>query len=419
MRCYLNETGTRLEPFLDPVGQSPIANRSLLDWQRRVAKASGLELVEDGGEPVGPCLLWSDDLFVTHGLMKAFLEALDSAPEDRVCALRVEGSVQLGQSGALQDVPIEPGSDGSADGSFPLWYLPPGTRGPPPEPGSCHPVVVRPKEKIVRVPVPEHWFGEPELVLPLTKQVALRLGHWSHLLAVNRLAWALDWLELPRWRLGWLGLGVLIRAVIPTRARLLRAASRIGKGCEIHPTAVIEGSILEPGVRVGPFAVVRFSRVGQGSWIQDHGKLTLSVLGERSLVSAGSTVNLCLGHDQASFSQILMQLSVLGRRSITTGGGFLMDMRFDGEVRVLHQGRPQGIGSRFLGSAIGHDAVLGTGFWIAPGRSIPNGAVVVRDPAQVVRRVPERVEPGTVLVPRDGALVPLAAETPAGDEPEG
>jgi hypothetical protein len=145
----------------------------------------------------------------------------------------------------------------------------------------------------------------------------------------------------------------------------------------------------------------------------------LSVLGERSLVSAGSTVNLCLGHDQASFSQILMQLSVLGRRSITTGGGFLMDMRFDGEVRVLHQGRPQGIGSRFLGSAIGHDAVLGTGFWIAPGRSIPNGAVVVRDPAQVVRRVPERVEPGTVLVPRDGALVPLAAETPAGDEPEG
>jgi carbonic anhydrase/acetyltransferase-like protein (isoleucine patch superfamily) len=205
--------------------------------------------------------------------------------------------------------------------------------------------------------------------------------------------------------------------VIPTRARLLRAASRIGEGCEIHPTAVIEGSILEPGVKVGPFAVVRFSRVGEGSWIQDHGKLTLSVLGARSLVSAGSTVNFCLGHEQASFSQILMQLSVLGRRAITTGGGFLMDMRFDGEVRVMHQGRPQGVGSRFLGSAIGHDTMLGTGFWLAPGRSIPNGAVVVRDPDRVVRRIPARVEPGTVLVPRNGALVPLTDASEGGGEP--
>ncbi len=416
MRTYLLETGTRIEPFLDPIGETPIANRPLISWQRRVAEACGLELEEGGGAPVGPCLVWSDDLFVTRGLLEAFLQALHAAPRDRPCALQVEASVQLRQSAALQDLEIEPVGEGQARGRFPLWYLPAGHRGSPPPLAECHPVAVQPREKLVRVPVPEHWFGEPELLIPLTKQAAFRLSHWSHLLAVNRLAWALDWLELPRWRLWLLGLGVLLRAVVPTRARLLRAASRVAPGCEVHPTAVLEGCILEPGVRVGPFAVVRFSRLGAGTWVQDHGKVTLSVLGEKTLVSAGSTVNLCMSYPQASASQILMQLSVLGRRCITTGGGFMMDMRFDGEVRVLHHGQVRPTGTRFLGSAVGHDAILGTGFWLAPGRSIPNGAVVVRDPQQVVRRVPTRVEPGTVLVPRDGALVPLMVDGVASEE---
>jgi UDP-N-acetylglucosamine diphosphorylase / glucose-1-phosphate thymidylyltransferase / UDP-N-acetylgalactosamine diphosphorylase / glucosamine-1-phosphate N-acetyltransferase / galactosamine-1-phosphate N-acetyltransferase len=420
MRCHLLDTGTRIEPFLDPIGEAPVANRPLAEWQRRVAASCGLELVQGGGEAEGPCLVMADDLFVTRGLMRAFLAGIEGAPTDRPCVLLVEASAQLRQSAALQGLDLQLDDDDErASARFPLWYLPKGVRGPPPDLVACHPISVRPREKILRIPVPEHWFGRPEMLLPLTKQAALRLQHWSHLLAANRLAWALDWLELPRWRLWLLGLGILLRAVVPTRARLLRASSRIGRGCEIHPTAVIEGSILGAGVKVGPFAVVRFSRLGAGTWVQDHGKVTLSVLGDKTLVSAGSTVNFCVSYPEASASQILMQLSVLGRRCVTTGGGFMMDMRFDGEVRVMHRGEVHPAGSRFLGSAIGHDVILGTGFWLAPGRAIPNGAVVVRDPDDVVRRVPGRVEPGTVLVPRGGALVPLAPspDLPEGDEP--
>jgi len=409
-------TGARLEPFLDPIGDTPIANRPLRDWQREVAVACGLSLAAADAEPTGPCLVWSDDLFVTRGLLRAFLDALEGAPQDRPCVLRVERSAQLAQAAPLQDLELARDDDEHASAAVPLWYLPAGHRGDPPAPEDCRAIGVEPREKLIRVPVPEHYFGEPELLLPLTKQAALRLRHWSHLLLANRLAWALELVELPRWRLALLGIGVLLRAIVPTRARLLRAASRIGKGCEIHPTAVVEGSILGPGVKVGPFAVVRFSRVGAGTWIQDHGKVTLSVLGDKTLVSTGSTVNFCTTYPQASASQILMQLSVLGRRSITTGGGFMMDMRFDGEVRVMHGGEPVSAGTRFLGCAIGHDAILGTGFWLAPGRSIPNGAVVVRDPQRVVRRVPTRVEPGTVLVPRDGALVPLEPPIAPGAE---
>ncbi len=417
MKCHLLETGTRIEPFLDPIADTPIANVPLGEWQRRVLASCGLELAEPGEPIAGPCLVMADDLFITRGLLRAFLAAREGTSSQAPCALRVGPSAQLRQS-PLQELDVELVGDEHASATLPLWWLPPGHRGPPPELEDCEPITVEPKERLLRIPVPEHWFGSSELLVPLTKQFALRMGHWVHLLLVNRMAWALELLELPRWRLLLLAASTLLRAVVPTRARLLRAVSRVGRSCDIHPTAVIEGSIIEDGVRIGPFAVVRFSRVGAGTWIQDHGKVTLSVLGERSLVSAGSTVNLCVTYPQASASQILMQLSVLGRRAITTGGGFMMDMRFDGDVRVLHRGEVRGAGSRFLGSAIGHDVILGTGFWLAPGRSIPNGAVVVRDPEQIVRRVPDSVEPGTVLVPRGGALVPLRSGVGEGDDTE-
>ncbi len=407
MNCHLLATGTRIEPFRDPIGDTPVANRALSAWQQRVAETCGLDSVAADQPVQGPCIVWADDLFVTRSMLRAFLDAVDQAPPVRPAALRIEASALLAQCAALQDLDLEPVDDDHASATLPLWYLPAGHQGPPPAAESCQPLVVQPRERLERIPVPEQWFGTSELLVPLTTQAAMRLRHWSHVIAVNRLAWALDYLDRPRWRQVATLIWAVLRAGIPTRRRVLRTISRIGPGCDIHPTAVIEGSILEPGVRVGPFAVVRFSRVGAGSWIQDHGKVTLCVLGAGSLVSSGSTVNFCVTYPGASASQHLMQLSVLGRRAITTGGGFMMDMRFDREVGVLHDGRVQSSGSRFLGCAVGHDAILGTGFWLAPGRAVPNGATVVRHPDQIVRRLPLEVEPGTVLVPSAGGLVPL------------
>jgi len=416
MKCHLLPSGTRIEPFGDAVGRVPIANRELADWQRQVLAACGLQLVDDGETIVGPCLVLADDLFITRGLLQAFVGRCDSAPPSQPTVLLLRDSAQLKQNAALQGLQLEHQDDERASARLPLWFLPAGASAEPPPMEDCQAIEIVPKEKLLRLPVPEHYFGQSELLVPLTQQAAMRIRHWAHLLAVNRLAWALDQLDRPRWRL-WLSLAwALLRAVIPTRRRVLQTTSRVGKGCEVHPTAVLEGAILEDGAKVGPFAVVRFSRVGKGAWVQGHAQVTLSVLGDKTLVSAGSTVNLCLTWPEASASQILMQLCVLGRRAITTGGGFTMDMRFDRDVQVVHQGRPQSVGTRFLGAAVGHDAVLGTGFWLAPGRAIPNGAVVIRHPDQVVRKVPASVEPGTLLVPQDGRLVPLEPKSGPGED---
>ncbi len=406
MNCHLLETGTRIAPFADPVGETPVANRPLAEWQRAVLSACGLQLAPWEDEPSGPCLVMADNLFLTRALLRSFLDAAARLPEGAVGVLRVQDSCLVRDTAPLQGLQLEERTEERATARYPLWYLAPGStwRGVD---AACEPLNVRPDEKLLRLPVPEQYFGKPEIVVPITGRAALRMRHWAHILAVNRIAWALDLLDRPRWRniaaLAW----ACIRALIPTRSRVLRRLGRIGKGCTIHPTAVLEGVILEDGVNIGPFAVVRFSRIGAGSWIQGHAQVSMSVLGARTLVSAGSVVNFSVTYPDASASQILMQLSVLGRKAITTGGGFMMDMRFDGDVRVPLDGELQDAGTRFLGSAVGHGAILGTGFWLAPGRAIPNGAVVVRNPRQVVRSIPSAVEPGTVLVQEGGRLVPL------------
>jgi len=64
-------------------------------------------------------------------------------------------------------------------------------------------------------------------------------------------------------------------------------------------------------------------------------------------------------------------------------------------------------GKRFLGSCIGHHAVIGAGVWLDSGLEIPNGYHLVRDPDQMVRRVPKGLPTGKPLIVRDGTIIPI------------
>ena len=71
-----------------------------------------------------------------------------------------------------------------------------------------------------------------------------------------------------------------------------------------------------------------------------------------------------------------------------------------------HQGELKSVGSRFMGCAIGHKAWIGAGLYVQHGRAIPNGTRLIRDPSEVVKKFAD-VPPGTLLIARDGAAVPL------------
>jgi hypothetical protein len=119
-------------------------------------------------------------------------------------------------------------------------------------------------------------------------------------------------------------------------------------------------------------------------------------------------MRLCVVYPEAMASQIMMQACLLGRRTLTVPGSYSIDLNLDRDIRVVLDGVLHSTGTRFLGSAFGHDCRIGTGIWLASGRTIPSGTVLVRDPAQVIHRVPQAPGEGP-LVNVDGTLRPLGA----------
>ena len=128
-----------------------------------------------------------------------------------------------------------------------------------------------------------------------------------------------------------------------------------------------------------------------------------SVVGQGALVCQGCGIRNCVLYPEAVASQHFLQLSVLGRRAVTTLGSLTMDLNFERDIRVPLDGAMHSVGARLLGAAFGHDCTIGTGIWMASGRSVPNGAFVVRDPDQVLSKVPEQVSGGPQRV-RGGRL---------------
>jgi len=162
----------------------------------------------------------------------------------------------------------------------------------------------------------------------------------------------------------------------------------VGKKCNIHPTAVVEASTLGDGVTVGPFARVAFSHIGDGASIMSGAEVEASTIGAGATVGQRCGLRLCVIYPEAMASQILMLACVLGRRTVTVPGSYSIDLNFDHDVHVMLDGKLVSAGTRFLGSAFGHDCRIGTGIWLASGRSIPNGTVMVRHPEGVVQRIP-------------------------------
>ena len=384
-----------------------MGGETLADFQRAALDACGLDPTP-GSE--GPALFLNDDLLVGRRLLADFLAAARDVPSGRA-VLALEPGVFTEEFAPLQDLER---TEGGAP-IYPCWYLREGGE-PPSSAEGFEPIVLPTRERVMRIPVPSHWFGKEELLIPMTARPALRVRHWMHILFANRVAASERWLRAPAWLRGARILWALCRAMIPTPSRVLRALSAIGRGCSVHPTAVVEGSTLERGVRVGAHAVVRFSHVGAGAFIMDGANVSFSTLGRRSTVATNCSVSFSVLHEEASASQSLLQLSVLGRKAITTGMGYITDMKMGGgDVRVRDGEDIVSSGQRFLGAAIGHEAVLGSGVWIAHGREVPNGYVVVRSPGAMLSRIPTDLPAGEPLAVEDGTLRRLRLpEEPSG-----
>jgi len=389
VKVYIQQSGRRIAPFDDPISETLIGNRPLREWQ-----AEMLASFETIDEIVGPCLVVPDTLFASPGILQQFVEL--AAGRDAVLVL---ASSRFAQS----TTPIQPGVEPTEHG-FRFTEIRFVANGSDPVD-----ILVDPDEAEMTIPLPAVFGGEAEIALP--RHPLMTLHHWVHILWANQAASSMVTRAVPWWKAALRVLWAVIRARSIDKWRVMARLNTIGKGCDIHPTAVVEASTLGDNVTIGPFARVAFSTLGDGATVLSGAEVEASTLGAGATVGQRSGLRMCVLYPEAFASQVQMQACVLGRRVLTTPGSYSMDLNLDNEIRVPLDGKLHSTGSQFMGSAFGHRAKVGTGIWLASGRAIPNDAFIVKNPEEVVTRVPE-VAPEGPMVNHSGTLEPLSTARP-------
>ena len=394
--------GRPLSPWGDPIGQTRILDRPLAEVQEAALAAAGVRLVE-APPAVGPYLIFSDRTWFTPELVRMVLAGGPGR-------LRVDAPGWWAATGALQRCPqpgvyefgLHPGGQGPLEGLEPV-VVDLGLKKM--DPITVHPALAHASREL--------WSG-PAMIH--------QLDHWSHLARISQLALIgrfeegrLEFERAPLLRRLWLGLKILLRARSIRQDRILTALVERGPGVQIHPTAVVEASVLGEGAKVGAFAVVRGSVLGAGAEVGEHALVQMSVLGERSKVGPLTMANFCTLYPGAELSGYAYQLAVLGRDAFVAWGTALLDLSFGRTIPVWMDGERVDSGQHFLGVAVGHRAVLGNAVRISYGVEVPNGATVVAPPEGLIRSF-EGVDPeGGVLTAREGRAAPVGRLIGAGN----
>ena len=413
-----------LPPWGDRPADWPLLNRPALDLTKEALLSAGVTL-DEAGEPAERLLLLTDDVLLSAEFVSDFLAIASTRPADRPLVACLGPSLSADRSAGRSALPAGP--DGSLPVPLLLWQ---GSQGPPPTrldelleaAREAEAVVVDPKEQTRELPVPRVYCdpGKETVTIGGSTRLALHLRHRSHLQQACAELLGAGMLRALGGNKLWLALRWLWYRLRPGPRRMF---SRIGKGCRIDPTAIIEGAVLGPGCNVGAHAIIRGSVLGADVAVEDGAQVQMSCLGDRVRVGRQTAMLGCVMMEGSNPTQGMTQFSVLGRHSATTKDSWFMDTRFDHQNITVEA--PPGddrklldAGTRFLSVDVGHGTVVGAGVLVAAGRMLPGNARIIGDPDAVASRIDTTFDStdadGAVLVVRGGRLQRL---TPPGEEP--
>jgi hypothetical protein len=351
-------TGRTLHAFGDPMPHVPILGTPLRDHQRAAVESAGGELrdISVAGDAADyRHFVFDDDLYFTPGFARAAVAMSRTAG----------GSLRFGLApNTFNDRFVLPHEPGTADGHrFAFRYVD--------GDGAVADAVVPQEVYASSVPLPDQIVAGGSYSCDQCAVFASRLASPFHLLQVN-LAVNLTRLVPTRSRVP----ARLVNRLAPLHSRLylrgLRRLNRVGRGCRIHPTAVLENAVLGRDVVVGANSIVRHSFIGAGTTIGDGASVNNSVLGERNVIASGNQLNLCMTYDDVFLIHGPYQFSIFGR-SAAVFAVINCDIRLDRrtitiptDAGLLDSRQP------LLGIAYGHHSKVGGGNIIAAGRIVPN-----------------------------------------------
>jgi acetyltransferase-like isoleucine patch superfamily enzyme len=168
-------------------------------------------------------------------------------------------------------------------------------------------------------------------------------------------------------------LGAVLRARSFDQWRIGHKFNKIGRNCNIHPTAWIEFSDIGDNATIGSGSVVSLSIVGDNCWLGDNTTLEGSVLGDLCWVLSGAVIRYALLYPGVVSVARFVNMATCGRDAFLGDGVTLSEYRIDGRnVSVMKKGHPVDTGFPAIGACLGHGVYLGAGSVVAPCRAIPN-----------------------------------------------
>lgn len=158
--------------------------------------------------------------------------------------------------------------------------------------------------------------------------------------------------------------------------KALRSMNKIGKNCKIHPTAVIEASVIGDNVQIGAHAVVRLSVLENDCYVSDNVGVINSYLAQKTFIATCNYVNSCVTYPEVFLIHGPYQFSVFGENSACFAV-INCDLRLDQETIKIPTSEGL-IDSKqsILGIAYGHRSKTAGGNIIAAGRIVPNDLVI-------------------------------------------
>lgn len=352
-----------LFPFDEPAARLPLLDVPLRHFQDRELYRAGLSAAVDipssAPLPPGTTVAFAEDAVFTADTVTALLQEAKTAPR--------RAAVKRGT--ALFDFvqPLTPDSDEDRDLPCPLWAgalegaLADEHRGHLAEAALA---VVADEEAFVEHQVRPAGPAPHLLRVPKCKRIAGRLAHWLHLLNLNHAV-----LTAERERAGATG----GRNVLEGRA-------------DLHPTALVEDSLLAPGVVVEHGASVLRCFLGEGVRVADHAVLADCVIGPGCHTLVDTHMRRVVALGGSTLSNIGTEDLLLGQGVfITTGVAFFGT---DPGKTIIVDGtdtrRP------VLGGCVGHRVTLGARSLFAAGMAVPSDAVIVGRPDEALQKLDER-----------------------------
>lgn len=165
---------------------------------------------------------------------------------------------------------------------------------------------------------------------------------------------------------------------------------KIGKNCSIDPTATIHGpTIIGNNVTIGAGVVITNSIIGNNVTIMQGSQVMLSVVSDRCYLPFNAGLFMTTLMDNSMVAQLsCLQMCVIGRNTFIGANTIFTDFNLVQEpIRTTHKGQLTTVDLPVLGSVVGHNTKIGSGFVIHPGRMIGSNTVMLyNDPHSAILR---------------------------------